>query len=191
MTRAFYQRPPADVARELLGRVLLREHPDGVVALRITETEAYLGSQDPACHTFGGRKTPRVRTMWGEKGHAYVYLIYGIHHCFNAVCGGEEEGAAVLVRGGVVLDGKRLVLKRRKKSTASPGLCDGPGKLCQALEITRELDGLDLCDPASPLRILDDGLRLPPEMISAGKRIGIDYAGEAAKWPLRFFWKLS
>jgi len=189
LTRAFYQRPTTDVARALLGLLLLRKHPDGDVMLRIVETEAYLGVEDPACHTYGGRSTPRVRSMWGAKGHAYIYLVYGIHHCFNVVSGGEGE--AVLIRGGIVVEGEELVLKRRGTTRPVPGLCAGPGKLCQALDISRVLDGIDLCDPGSPLRILDDGVRPQPEEVGTGPRIGIDYAGEAAKWPLRFFWKLS
>ncbi len=153
---------------------------------RIVETEAYLGVEDPACHTFGGRKTARVRSMWGEKGRAYVYLIYGIHHCLNAVCGGPGEAAAVLIRGAVVLEGQDLAFQRRGQIRDLRRLSDGPAKLCRALAISREEDGVDLCDPVSPLLLLDDGFRPNEDALERGPRIGIDYAGEAVSWPLRF-----
>ncbi len=186
LTRGFYQRPTVEVARELLGRLLLRRTPEGLAALRLTEVEAYLGVEDAACHTFGGRRTERTATMWGEAGHAYVYLIYGMHHCLNVVTVGDGHPEAVLVRGGVAVAGEELMLRRRGGRRRS--LADGPGKLCQALAITRDDDGVDLCAPASGLWLVDDGLRVPEEEVHRGPRVGVDYAGEAAAWPLRFVW---
>ena len=157
LPRGFYQRPTSAVARDLLGKLLVRVTADGVAALRITEVEAYLGVDDPACHTFGGRRTPRTETMWGEAGRAYVYLIYGLHHCFNVVTVGEGVPEAVLIRGGTGVVGRHLIRRRRGASMSARDLSNGPGKVCQALEIGREFDGFDLCD----------------------------YAGPAARWPLR------
>ena len=174
------------VARDLLGKILVRVHPDGLTAVRLTEVEAYLGVGDPACHTFGGRRTRRTETMWGEAGHAYVYLVYGMHSCLNVVTVGRSQAQAVLVRGGVAVEGSELIRERRGLKVAQRFLTDGPGKLCQALGVTRDHDGIDLCDPSSVLRICDDGLRVGEEAVLRLPRVGVDYAGEAAGWPLRF-----
>ena len=185
LSRGFYQRPTGEVARELLGKLLVREHAEGTVALRLTEVEAYLGVDDPACHTFGGRRTARTETMWGEAGHAYVYLVYGLHTCLNVVTVGREQPEAVLLRGGVVERGFELARTRRGGGVRPKALSDGPGKLCQALAVTRSEDGADLCDPRSPLTIRDDGIRVEEEQVLRLPRVGVDYAGEAAAWPLR------
>lgn len=186
--RAFYQRPAEDVARNLLAKIIVRESDEGTVRLRIVETEAYLGVEDPACHTFGGRRTERVGSMWGEKGHAYVYLIYGLHHCLNAVCGRKaEDAAAVLLRAAVLIDGHALVRRRRSKCRDERRLLDGPGKLCQALAVDRGFDSMDLCDPELSLRIESDQFEIPEEAVEVGPRVGIASAGEAARWQLRFF----
>jgi len=186
LPRGFYQRPTAEVARDLLGKILVRETGDGDVAIRLTEVEAYLGVDDPACHTFGGRRTARTETMWGEAGRAYVYLVYGIHSCLNVVTVGEGAPEAVLLRGGRVLWGEDLMRTRRGDRTPTTSLADGPGKLCQALAVSRVEDGTDLCDAASGLTIRTDGSPIPEAMIRSLPRVGIDYAGEAAAWPLRF-----
>jgi DNA-3-methyladenine glycosylase len=186
LAREFYQRPTVDVARDLLGMLLVRRNREGTVAVRLVEVEAYLGPEDPACHTFGGRRTPRVATMWGEAGHAYVYLIYGVHHCLNVVTVGGGAGEAVLVRGGAVVYGHRLARRRRGSTVAKRSLADGPGKLCLALAIARSDDGRDLCDPRSGLWLCDDGLRLAPGSVRSTPRVGVGYAGDAAEWPLRF-----
>ncbi len=187
LARGFYHRPTVLVARDLLGKLLIRRTPEGVAALRLTEVEAYLGVDDPACHTFGGRKTRRTATMWGEAGHAYVYLIYGMYDCLNVVTVGEGHPEAVLIRGGAPVAGEELMLRRRHGRRRH--LADGPGKLCRALAITREDDGADLCDTASGLWIADDGTRVPVGRIGTAPRVGVDYAGDAADWPLRFFWR--
>ncbi len=136
--------------------------------MRLVEVEAYLGPTDPACHTFGGRRTPRVATMWGDAGHVYVYFTYGMHHCLNVVTVGGGAGEAVLVRGGAVVHGHELACRRRGSTVAERSLADGPGKLCQALAIARGDDGRDLCDPRSGLWLCDDGLRPAPGSVRRG-----------------------
>lgn len=173
------------MARELLGKLLVSHHDDGAVVLRLTEVESYLGVDDPACHTFGGRRTPRTETMWGEAGHAYVYLVYGLHCCLNVVTVGRGRPEAVLVRGGLVVHGGGLVRARRGARVPPRALTDGPGKLCRALAISRDDDGADLCAPGSRLTIRDDGLEVGEELVSRLPRVGVDYAGEAAAWSLR------
>lgn len=186
LAREFYQRQTVDVARGLLGKLLVRRSREGTVAVRLLEVEAYLGPEDPACHTFGGRRTRRVATMWGDVGHAYVYLIYGVHHCLNVVTVGSGAGEAVLVRGGAVVLGHELARRRRGPTVAERSLADGPGKLGQALATSRGDDGLDLCDRRSGLWLCDDGLRPAPGSIRSTPRVGVGYAGAAAGWPLRF-----
>jgi len=186
LPRGFYQRPTAEVARDLLGKILLRATGAGVVAVRLTEVEAYLGVDDPACHTFGGRRTARTETMWGEAGRAYVYLIYGIHSCLNVVTVGEGAPEAVLLRGGRSVCGQDLIRMRRGDRISPASLTDGPGKLCQALAVSRTEDGADLCVAESGLSIRTDGSSITEAMIRRLPRVGVDYAGEAAAWPLRF-----
>jgi DNA-3-methyladenine glycosylase len=156
-----------------------------VVAVRLNEVEAYLGVDDPACHTSGGRRTARTETMWGEAGRAYVYLVYGIHNCLNIVTVGEGVPEAVLIRGGMPLMGGSLIQDRRGERVASLSLTDGPGKLCQALAITRADDGVDLCAPDSEITIRSDGHTHSEHQVERLPRVGVDYAGEAAAWPLR------
>ena len=186
LARGFYQRPTEVVARELLGKLLVRERPEGAVVVRLTEVEAYLGVDDAACHTFGGRRTARTETMWGEAGHAYVYLVYGLHSCLNVVTVGRGRPEAVLIRGGVVERGLELAQARRGAAVRERALADGPGKLCQALAVSRADDGADLCARASGLVIRDDGLRVGELSVRRLPRVGVAYAGAAAAWPLRF-----
>ena len=185
LSRGFYQRPTAKVARDLLGKILVHNTAQGVVAVRLDEVEAYLGMDDPACHTSGGRRTTRTETMWGEAGHAYVYLIYGLHNCLNVVTVGEGVPEAVLIRGGIPITGCEQIRERRGARVATQNLTDGPGKLCEALAVSREENGLDLSIPASGLTIRSDGLYIPEHQVVRLPRVGVDYAGEAAAWPLR------
>lgn len=189
VARAFYQRATEEVARDLLGKLLVVRSEDGSVTVRVTEVEAYLGPSDAACHTRGGLRTARNRTMWGPAGHAYVYLVYGLHHCLNVVTVGEGRGEAVLLRGARVEEGLELVRRRRGGSVPKRRLCDGPGKLCQALGVTRALDGADLCTADAQLAFLDDGVAAPALEVATLPRVGVDYAGEAASWQLRFLWR--
>lgn len=187
--RDFYLRDAKTVAKELLGKRLVRVADSVVLTMEISETEAYLGVDDPACHCFGGRRTPRTETMFGLGGHAYIYFVYGMHHMLNVVTGGEGDPCAVLIRGGLPLEGhdKMCQLRFQKewealKPAQKRSLADGPGKLAKALSLTRADNGLDLT--ASDLLICDG--EPEPFTITVTPRIGIDYAGEAASWPLNF-----
>lgn len=174
------------MARDLLGKLLIRKRGPRDTIVRINEVEAYLGIDDPACHTYGGRRTPRTETMWGPAGHAYIYLVYGIHHCLNVVTVGEGSPEAVLVRGGEIVQGLDEIQMRRGPAVAKHLLTNGPGKLCQALDVSRTEDGLDLCSRTSILSIRDDGYETPDTEFLRLPRVGVDYAGEAALWPLRY-----
>jgi DNA-3-methyladenine glycosylase len=157
------------VALQLLGAELVRRRPDGSLAIgRIVEVEAYVGPEDLACHASKGR-TARTEVMFGPPGHAYVYLVYGMHCCFNVVTSPEGHAAAVLVRALEPLEG-------------IDGSTRGPGRLCRALGIDRRQNGLDLCGDEIFLR---EGA--PPPRVSASARIGVDYAGRWARRRLRFF----
>lgn len=150
LPRDFFDRPAPEVAPELLGCVLSHEDADGLVAVRLTEVEAYAGAVDPASHAYRGR-TARNTVMFGPPGHAYVYFTYGMHFCVNLVCLPAGTAAAVLLRAGEVVAGEELA--RRRRSAASPrDLARGPARLCRALGIDRTLDGADVCDPGSALR---------------------------------------
>lgn len=181
----FYRRPAEEVARDLLGRYLVRRLGGRRLVLRLVETEAYLGAPDRASHAWNGRRTPRVESLYLAGGHSYVYLIYGIHHCVNVVTGEAEVGSAVLLRAGEAVEGgEEMAVNRGLTRTPRPGdLAGGPGKLCQALDIDREQDGISL--RAGELT-LTHGQAVESSRIASGPRVGIDYAGEAAAWPLRF-----
>ncbi len=180
LPRSFYEQPTVEVARQLLGKYLVRKHPDGTTIGRIVETEAYVGLEDKACHASRGR-TPRTDIMFGQAGHAYVYFVYGVHHMLNLVT--EEVGfpAAVLIRAVEPVDGIKLMRKRR--NTEEPrNLASGPGKLCEAFSIDRSLNGIDLCGPL--LYVHDAGESLP--RIASRPRIGVEYAGTWKDKPWRF-----
>jgi DNA-3-methyladenine glycosylase len=159
------------VARALLGKNLLRVLPDGlIISGRIIETEAYRESDDAASHCFRGR-TARNEPMYLRGGHAYVYLIYGLHHCFNVVTDREGTGAAVLVRAILPLSG--LDFMRERRGTARErDLANGPGKLCQALAIDRAFTGIDMLAPGAPIRIAN-GDTVDEDAIGVSPRIGI------------------
>ena len=176
----FYRRPAEEVARDLLGRFLVRDLDGERLVLRLVETEAYLGGPDRASHAWDGRRTPRNESLYLPGGHAYVYFIYGMHWCLNAVTGERDVGSAVLIRAGEPVEGEERMAANRGRTK---DLATGPGKLCQALGIDRALDGHLLDRP--PLTIAR-GEPVGEEEIVAGPRVGVDYAGEAAAWPLRF-----
>ena len=142
--REFFERDPRVVARALLGQRLVRHHGGAIMTGLIVETEAYLGVRDRAAHTFGGRRTPRNASMWLRGGHAYVYQIYGLHFCMNVVAGAAESPVAVLVRALEPELGTEAMRGRRPAARRTVDLCSGPGKLCAALDINRDLDGADL-----------------------------------------------
>jgi DNA-3-methyladenine glycosylase len=176
----FYDRDPAVVARELLGKLLIRRSLAGTSVGRIVETEAYLSADDPACHAHRG-KTRRNASMFGLPGHAYVYMIHA-KWCFNTVTEGEGCGSAVLVRAIEPLLGIERMQQRRGTDKLRD-LTRGPARLCQALEITGQLDGWDLTQRKS-LWIANDDLNIPAQIV-ATPRIGIS---QAADLPLRFFY---
>jgi DNA-3-methyladenine glycosylase len=167
------------VARELLGAVVVSGIGPGVTAGRIVETEAYLGRDDPASHGYQLRRNARNEALYGPPGQWYVYLSYGIHWCANLVCSSRGIGSAVLLRALEPLEGLELMRSRRGVESDRL-LCSGPGKLCQALGITRALDGRAM--PGSPVQVLR-GRLAKGETITATPRIGIT---RAAEWPLRF-----
>ncbi|MEU3537169.1 DNA-3-methyladenine glycosylase [Streptomyces murinus] len=175
LPRKFFDRPVLDVARDLLGRVLVRTTPDGPISVRLTEVEAYDGPNDPGSHAYRGR-TPRNAVMFGEPGHVYVYFTYGMWHCMNLVCGPEGRASAVLLRAGEVVEGAELARKRRPSARNDRELAKGPARLATALEVDRALDGTDACTAGeTPLRILT-GTPVPAEQVRSGPRTGV--AGE-------------
>ena len=198
LSRDFYSGNTVDTARALLGKYLVRVRDGEVLACRITETEAYIGRCDKACHAYNYRKTERTSTLFLAPGHAYIYFIYGMYHCLNFVAEPEGEPAAVLIRGGEPLAGTDTMWRLRygdKPVTPyrKKHFLDGPGKLCMALDLTTRENRLDLvegdtlyvCDTPA-----DAGLPCPPpvgERICAGPRIGVDYAQEAKDFPWRFW----
>lgn len=185
LPRSFYE-PAADrVAKALLGHYLLRNTPAGLAGGRIVETEAYL-ADDPACHSYRGQSL-RNQSMFGPPGHAYVYLIYGMHYCFNAVCRPHGHAEAVLVRAIEPEIGVEWMRLQRPVAQLKL-LTNGPARLCHALAIHHSLDGLDICQPKSPLfiaanpRVRESLKELGP--IVTTTRIGIT---KAAEHPLRFY----
>lgn len=185
LPRSFFDRNAALVAPDLLGCLLLSPAGRGRYrAARVVETEAYVGEHDLACHARVGR-TARTATLYGPPGRAYVYLIYGMHHCLNAVCGPGSDANAVLLRAAAPLDEAALRAAGLDPKRALPLLhsATGPGNLCKAFAITREHDRVDLCGPRSPLRLLP---RQGAPRTVRGPRIGVDYAGDWAHELLRF-----
>ncbi len=212
----FFRKDTAEVARALLGCRLTRRLPDGSSrSVILVETEAYLGVKDRAAHTWNGRRTPRVEPMWGPGGHAYVYFVYGMHFCLNVVTQRAGVPEAVLLRAGIPetsdeeeekislkvnREGESSGARRRpasggeaarwsasspsKKIPGAPGLllASGPAKICAYLGVTAALSGASL---AGPELVLSRGPRAT-FLVASGPRVGVDYAGDAAAWPLRF-----
>ena len=170
LTRSFYHKDTLEVARGLLGSVLVRRVGRKTVRARIVETEAYVGEDDLACHASKGR-TKRTEVMYGEAGHAYVYMIYGMYHCLNIVTEAKDFPSAVLIRA-VEIDGVP------RKET------DGPGKLCRFLDIDRSLNGWDVTRGGKLW--IESGKPSDGETVSATKRVGIDYAGHCREYLWRF-----
>ncbi len=202
ISRDFFARHAVEVAPDLLGCVLEHQTADGLVAVELTEVEAYAGQSDPASHAYRG-KTRRNAVMFGPPGHAYVYFTYGMHFCVNLVCSGKGSVSAVLLRAGAVIAGEDLARARRTKgaaSVASRDLARGPARLCQALAIDRSLDGADVCTADSPLRVRAGGNPArsgtllargddppgTPRKIVTGPRVGVSSAAEV---PWRFWYE--
>ena len=184
LDKAFFLRTDVvQIAKELLGKVIVTKIDDQLTSGIITETEAYAGPIDKASHAYGNKKTKRTQTMFKEGCIAYVYLIYGIHHLFNFVSNVEGIPHAILLRGIVPLRGLDIMQKRRN-TTKQSGFTLGPGTASQALGITTALDGVDLL--GDKIWVEDAGIEIAPLSIIAKPRIGVDYAGEHAKWEWNF-----
>ena len=197
LSREFYNRDTVEAARLLLGKYLVRVLDGEMLVCRITETEAYIGRCDKACHAYNYRKTERTAPLFLAPGHAYIYFIYGMHHCLNFVTEPEGEPAAVLIRAAEAVAGTDTMWKLRYgDKTVTPyrvkNFLNGPGKLCRALALTLTENRLDLvtgdtlfvCDSPN-----DVGLPCPPvpvETLCIGPRVGVDYAEEAKDFPWRF-----
>ena len=184
LPRSFFLAPPDQVARALLGKVLLRRWQGPMLSGRIVETEAYFGSDDPAAHAFSGR-TARNSVLWGEPGHAYVYFIYGMHACLNVSCEPVGQAGCVLLRALEPRTGLEEMAALRGGAAILPRLlASGPGRLCQALAITRAgFNGADLLDSEGELLLAEDESNAPLGEVLVTPRIGIR---KAAERPLRF-----
>ena len=197
LSRDFYAGDTVAIAQALLGKLLVRRLDGQLLAGRITETEAYIGRCDKACHAYNYRRTPRTETLFLSPGHAYIYLIYGMYHCLNFVTEPEGEPAAVLLRAVEPVAGLETIQRLRYgDKPLTPyrirNFLNGPGKVCQGVGLTRAQNGLDLtgdelflCDGPEDL-----GLPCPAprrERICRGPRIGVDYAQEARDFPWRFW----
>jgi DNA-3-methyladenine glycosylase len=195
LLREFFAGPSQEVGPALLGCVLESRSPDGVVAVALTEVEAYAGAADPASHAYRGL-TERTAVMFGEPGHAYVYFTYGMHFCVNLVCLPEGTASAVLLRAGRIVTGAGLARQRRTTARRASGevaaalaerdLARGPARLCQALGIGRSLNGADVCDSSSVLTIHAASGALPAlsGTVLTGPRVGVS---SAASVPWRFW----
>jgi DNA-3-methyladenine glycosylase len=201
--RDFFARLSVPVAPDLLGCVLEHQTEAGLVAVELTEVEAYMGASDPASHAYHGR-TARNAVMFGPPGHAYVYFTYGMHFCVNLVCLGNGSASAVLLRAGRIVEGEELARARRTagpRGIAPPektqrraipfrDLARGPARLCQALDIDLSQDGADVCVPESPLRMrwpeASTTARSAQRKVASGPRVGIS---RAAELPWRFWWE--
>jgi DNA-3-methyladenine glycosylase len=184
----FYQRSNVlHIAKDLLGKVLVTKWNNTVTSARIVECEAYAGITDRASHAYGARRTKRNEIMYAHGGFAYVYLCYGIHHLFNVVTNVNEVPHAILIRAGEPLEGVKEMLKRTGKEKLDNTLTRGPGNFSKALGIYTAHSGLSLSD--KKLFIADDGFRYKKKEIVASPRIGVDYAGNDALLPYRFYVK--
>jgi DNA-3-methyladenine glycosylase len=190
ISRDFFARHSVQVAPDLLGCVLEHQTAAGLVAVGLTEVEAYAGATDPASHAYRG-KTRRNAVMFGPPGHAYVYFTYGMHFCVNLVCLGNGSASAVLLRAGAIVEGEDLARARRTRAAGAVPFRDlarGPARLCEALDIDRSLDGADVCAAGSPLRVrwpdASTTLRSEQRKIASGPRVGVSAAAEV---PWRFW----
>ena len=190
---SWFARPTCVVAADLIGKVLCRELTDSdgqqkILRMRISETEAYIGEGDAACHAHAGTRTPRTEIMYHIGGVFYVYLTYGIHHMLNLVSGPKESPEAVLIRAGFLIEDSARLMNEQlldvNKQLNHIKQLAGPGKLTKGLQIDRTLYGKPIT-PASKVWVEDDGCQ---PLVSLRPRIGIDYAGDAKEWLLRYIW---
>lgn len=193
LDRKFYARETLQVAKELLGKIIVHEINGVKIKGRIVETEAYIGAIDKACHAYGGKRTPRMEPLYGKPGIAYVYFIYGMYHCFNVITKEEGSPEGVLIRAAAPIEGLEEMSKLRfgksyKELTKAQikNLTSGPSKLCIAFNIDKKCNKQDLC--TSTLYIEEPGEIDKFEIIET-TRIGIDYAEEARDFLWRFYIK--
>ena len=197
LPKDFYNRDTLQVSQDLLGKYLVRSYNGELLVGRITETEAYIGRCDKACHAYNYKRTARTETLFMTPGHSYIYLIYGMYHCLNFVTEAENEPAAVLIRAVEPLAGIDTIYRLRfGDKPLSPyrlkNFMNGPGKVCQGFALTKlenkldlESDTLYVCDSLEELGI--ECPAPPKERMCVGPRIGIDYAEEARDFPWRFW----
>lgn len=183
----FLEEDVVSLAEDMLGKVLVTKFNNKLTAGIITETEAYDGINDRACHAYGGKRTARTEVMYAQGGISYVYLCYGMHHLFNIVTGSKDVPQAVLIRAIQPLKGIEEILKRRNATKLSVNLCVGPGKITKALGITTQHNAFDLTQ--GKIWLEDENVQVKKSQILKGPRIGVDYAGEDAKLPYRFWVK--
>ena len=201
LSQRFFEGDTVEIARALVGKYLVRQYDGVTLCARVTETEAYVGRMDKACHAYNYRKTERTRTLYAPPGTAYVYLIYGMHCCLNFVTEPEGEPAAVLIRGLSPRHNQDIIAENRfhcKWGEMTPyqrkNFLNGPGKVCAGMHIDRSLNGLPhaseelfVCESLEELGLTTPAEDLAPLEVKVGKRIGIDYAQEAADFPWRFY----
>lgn len=192
LDREFYNRDSISVAKDLLGKVIVHEINGYKLTAKIVEVEAYMGVEDKAAHSYGGRRTKRVEVMYGAPGFSYVYLIYGMYHCFNIVTNVEGTPQAVLIRAVEPIEGLEAMAQNRYMKSYNTltksqirGLTSGPGKLCNALSIDKSHNGVDLCGGNLYVEERDND---KPDIVLA-KRVGVDYAEEAKDYLWRFYIK--
>jgi DNA-3-methyladenine glycosylase len=186
VTRQFFHQPTLKAAKSLLGKFLVRKINGKIISGMIVETEAYVGFDDKASHASRG-KTARNALMFGDGGFSYIYLIYGMYNCFNITTEKPDFPAAVLIRALEPVDGVDL-MKKFRHTDVEKNLCAGPGKLCQALNLTKNQNELDLTK-SKELWLEDRGVIVKPTQIVKTKRVGVDYAGDWAHKPWRFYIK--
>jgi len=184
LPRTFYERDAITVAKELLGKLLVHNSEEGRTSGIIVETEAYMGVEDKASHSYGGKKTKRTSTLYDKPGTAYIYLVYGIHCLLNVVTGPEGVPMAVLIRALEPKEGIEL-MKARRQLEDIRRLCKGPGSLTKAMGIGMELNGTDMTGD----RLFIEDIGYHPREIVQTTRIGVDYAEEDALKPWRFYIK--
>lgn len=201
LSQRFFEGDTVEIARALVGKYLVRQYDGVTLCARVTETEAYVGRMDKACHAYNYRKTERTRTLYAPPGTAYVYLIYGMHCCLNFVTEPEGEPAAVLIRGLSPRHNQDIIAENRfhckwGEMTAyqRKNFLNGPGKVCAGMHIDRSLNGLPhgsealfVCESLEGLGLTTPAEDLEPLEVKVGKRIGIDYAQEAVDFPWRFY----
>ena len=190
LPRDFYTQDGLSLAKALLGKVLIHHTDNGIIKAVITETEAYMGINDKGSHTYGGRRTERTEPMYHIGGTTYVYFTYGMYHCMNITATVENIAQAALLRGVIPFDksSKAIMLKNRQlknKNCTEKNLSNGPGKLCIAMDITKKDNNIDMA--TSEVFYVTEGIDLTDIKIQESKRIGIDYAEEAADFLWRFF----